>query len=151
MRLRSTTVRGLLFTAAFGLGACASMRPPTLRVQGLGVTNVGITGANLRVTFGVRNPNPEDLLIERFEYELVLNGRSLGRGYVADPVSIRGFGEERVTSEFNLNFLKLPGTVKAVLEQDRARAQARGDFYVQQGSGLKKIGFDSEAEVDLGR
>jgi len=151
MRLRNTTVGGLLFAAAFGLGACASMRPPTLRVQGLGVTNVGITGANLRVTFGVRNPNPEDLLIERFEYELVLNGRSLGRGYVADPVSIRGFGEERVTSEFNLNFLKLPGTVKAVLDQDRARAQARGNFYVQQGSGLKKIGFDSEAEVDLGR
>jgi LEA14-like dessication related protein len=151
MRPGSTTVRGLLLSAAFGLGACASLHPPTLRVQGLGVTNVGITGANLRVTFGVRNPNPEDLLIERFDYELVLNGRSLGRGYVADPVSIRGFGEERVTSEFNLNFLKLPGTVRAVLEQDRARAQARGDFYVRQGSGLKKIGFDSEAEVDLGR
>ena len=151
MRLRNTTIRVLLFAAAFASGACASMKPPTLRVQGLGLTKVGITGANLRVTFGVRNPNPEDLLIERFEYELVLNGRSLGRGYVADPVSLRGFGEERVTSEFNLNFLKLPGTVKDVLEQDRARAQARGHFYVQQGSGLKKIGFDSEAEVDLGR
>jgi LEA14-like dessication related protein len=150
MRLRTTTTRVLLFAAAVGL-SCASMHPPTLRVQGLGVTNVGITGANLRVTFGVRNPNPEDLLIERFEYELVLNGRSLGRGYVADPVSIKGFGEERVTSEFNLNFLKLPGTVKAVLEQDRARAKARGDFYVRQGSGLKKMGFDSEADVDLGR
>jgi LEA14-like dessication related protein len=152
MRLRNTTVRALLFVAAFAPGACASLKPPTLRVQGLGLTKVGITGANLRVTFGVRNPNPEDLLIERFEYELVLNGRSLGRGYVADPVSVRGFGEERVTSEFNLNFLKLPGTVKAVLEQDRARAQARGHFYIQQqGGGLKKVGFDSEAEVDLGR
>jgi hypothetical protein len=38
-----------------------------------------------------------------------------------------------------------------VLEQDRARAKARGDFYVREGGGLKKIAFDSEAEVDLGR
>jgi LEA14-like dessication related protein len=151
MRLRDTTVRLLLLSAAFGLAACASIQPPTLRVQGLGVTKVGITGANLKVTFGVRNPNPEDLLIERFDYELVLNGRSLGRGYVADPVSIRGFGEERVASDFNLDFLKVPGTVKAVLEQARARAKAKGHFYVREGDGLKKIGFDSEAEVDLGR
>ncbi len=151
MSLRDTTVRVLLFSTALGLAACASMKPPTLRVQGLGVTKVGITGANLKNNFGVRNPNPEDLLIERFEYELVLNGRSLGRGYVADPVSIRGFGEERVTSDFNLDFLKVPGTVKAVLDQDRAKAKAKGHFYVREGDGFKKIGFDSEAEVDLGR
>ena len=150
MRLRNTTALALLSAAAFGLCACASIQPPTLRVQGLGLTKVGITGANLRVTFGVRNPNPEDLLIERFEYELMLNGRSLGHGYVSDPMSIKGFGEERVTSEFNLNFLKVPGTVKAVLDQDRAKAQARGHFYVRHGDGLKKMGFDSKAEVDLG-
>jgi LEA14-like dessication related protein len=151
MSLRETTVHVLLLSAALGLAACASLKPPTLRVQGVGVTKVGLTGADLKVNFGVRNPNPEDLLIERFEYELVLNGRSLGRGYVADPVSIRGFGEERVTSDFNLSFLKVPGTVKAVLEQDRAKAKAKGHFYVREGDGLKKIGFDSEAEVDLGR
>ncbi len=55
MRLRNTTVRVLLFAAAFAPGACASLKPPTLRVQGLGLTKVGITGANLRVTFGVRS------------------------------------------------------------------------------------------------
>jgi LEA14-like dessication related protein len=97
----------------------------------------------------VRNPNPEDLLIERFEYELILNGHRLGRGYVADPVSLRGFGEERVSSDFNLNFLNVPGTVKTIRDRDRVRAQARGHFYVREGGGFKKIGFDSDAEVDL--
>jgi LEA14-like dessication related protein len=141
----------LAIGAALGLAACASVKPPTLRVQGLGVGQVGITGANLHVTFAVRNPNPEDLLIERFEYELILNGHRLGRGYVSDPVDLKGFGEERVSSEFNLNFLNVPGTVKAILDRDRARAQARGHFYVREGGGLKKIGFDSDAEVDLRR
>ncbi len=149
MQLAKTSTLVLAIGAALGLAACASVKPPTLRVQGLGVGRVGITGANLHVTFGVRNPNPEDLLIERFEYELVLNGHRLGRGYVADPVSLKGFGEERVSSDFNLNFLNVPGTVKAILDRDRARARARGHFYVREGSGLKKIGFDSDAEVDL--
>ena len=121
-------VRALLLSvsAAAGLLACASIKPPTLQVQGLGVGKVGLTGANVRVTFGVRNPNPESLLIERFEYDLMLNGHRLGHGYVSEPVSLQGFGEEKVSSDFNLNFLSLPRTVKALLDQDRARAQARG-------------------------
>jgi LEA14-like dessication related protein len=147
LQLPKTSTRVLAIGAALGLAACASVKPPTLRVQGLGLGRVGITGANLHVTFGVRNPNPEDLLIERFEYELILNGHRLGRGYVADPVSLRGFGEEGVSSDFNLNFLNVPGTVKAILDRDRVRTQARGHFYVRAGGGFKKIGFD--AEVDL--
>lgn len=148
-----SNVRALLLSvSAAGLLACASIKPPTLQVQGLGVGKVGLTGANVRVTFGVRNPNPESLLIERFEYDLMLNGHRLGHGFVSEPVSLKGFGEERVSSDFNLNFLSLPGTVKALLDKDRARAQARGDFYVSSPDGkLKKIGFDSDAEVDLGR
>jgi len=149
MRFPKTSVLVLAIAAALGLAACASVKPPTLRVQGLGVGKVGITGANLRVTFGVRNPNPEDLLIERFEYELALNGHRLGRGYVSDPVSLRGFAEEKVSSEFNLNFLNVPSTVKAVLDRDHARARAKGHFYVREGGGLKKVGFNSDAEVDL--
>lgn len=146
-----TSTLALAIGAALGLVACASVKPPLLRVQGLGVGRVGITGANLHVTFGVRNPNPDDLLIERFDYELILNGHRLGRGYVSDPVSVRGFAEERVSSDFSLNFLNVPGAVKDILERDRARAHARGHYYLREGDGLKKVGFDSDAEVDLRR
>lgn len=152
MQPGKTPMRAAAVTAAvLALAACASVKAPTLRVQGIGVGRVGITGASLRVNFGVRNPNPEDLRIERFEYELVLNGHRLGRGYVPDPLTLRGFAEERVSSQFNLNFLNVPGTVKAILDRDRARARAKGHFYVREGSGLKKVGFDSDAEVDLRR
>jgi len=151
VRSPSRTALAVSLLAGLAFPACASLKPPTLRVQNLGVGSVGVTGASLHVTFGVRNPNPEDLVIERFEYDLVLNGQRLGRGYVSEPVALRGFAEERVSSQFNLNFLSLPGTVKALLEKDRARARVRGDFYVREGDALKKLGFDSEAEVDLGR
>lgn len=133
------------------LASCATTKSPTLQVQKLTMSGVGITGARMNVTFTVRNPNPEDLRIERFEYELVLNGRSLGRGYEPNPVSVRGFGEERVVSRFDLNFLKLPAGIKEVLEDNEARAQARGTFYVRRGQSLKKMGFDSDVRVDLSR
>lgn len=147
MRVRCLCAAAL----TLALAACASLQPPRLQVQKLSVDRAGITGLGLRVGFAVQNPNDRDLLIERFEYELLLNGRSLGRGYNADPVTIRAFGEERVSSRFNVDFLKLPGAVKTVLDKDRVQARARGTFHVRQGDGIKKVGFDSEANVDLDR
>ncbi len=130
---------------------CATTKPPTLRVQGLDFGKVGITGVSVDVAFMVRNVNPEPLFIERFEYELDLNGARLGRGFYADPVQIEGFKEERVVSRFDVNFLSLPGSVKAILDSDRAHARARGTFYVRKGGGIESLHFDNDAEVQLRR
>jgi LEA14-like dessication related protein len=137
---------------AVALAACApALKPPTLQVQGLKKGKVGITGAKLDVVFGVRNPNPEDLEVDKMEFELLLNGNGVGRGYVSEPFAIRGFGEEKVVSTVDVSYLRVPGAIQAVLEDDQVRAQARGIFYVRSGRGLKKLDFDSEAKVSLGR
>jgi LEA14-like dessication related protein len=132
-------------------GCGPALKPPTLQVQGLKKGKVGITGAKLDVVFGVRNPNPNDLAIDKMEFELLLNGNSVGRGYVAEPFTIRGFAEEKVISTVDVSYLRVPGAIKAVLEDDQVRAQARGVFYVRQGDGFKKLDFDSDAKVSLGR
>jgi LEA14-like dessication related protein len=137
--------------AALALASCATIKPPTLQVQKLGVAKMGITGVKLNVGFGVRNPNPEDLAVEKMEYELVLNGSHVGRGYVAEPFTLKGFGEARVASTVDVGFLNLPGAVRRVLDDDRVKAKAKGTFYVRQGDGLRRISFDSEASVDLNR
>jgi len=134
------------------LAACApALMPPTLQVQGLKKGKVGITGAKLDVVFGVRNPNPEDISVDKMEFELLLNGNGVGRGYVSEPFSIRGFAEEKVVSTVDVNYLRVPGAIKAVLEDDEVRARARGVFYLRRGGGLKKLDFDSDARVSLGR
>src|SRR5262245_8781641 len=144
-------LRLLALTLAVGVVACASVKPPRLQVQSLGVEKAGLTGVALRVGFALQNPNDRDMAIERFEYELLLNGHSLGHGYSADPITLRAFGDERVSSRFNVDLFKLPGTVKALLDQDHAKARAKGQFHVREGGGIKKVGFDSEASVDLER
>lgn len=144
-------VRLALPSLALALSACASLKAPTLQVESLKVGKLGITGAGMDVGFRVQNPNPDALLIEKMEYELKLNGRPLGRGYVSEPLDLPGFENERVDSRFALNFLRLPEAVKRVLDQDKADVEVEGTFYVRQGSGLKKLGFKSGAKVDVGR
>ena len=143
---------GLLAMLLLATGCPSTLRPPTLQVTGVRKDRISLGGASLRVAFDVRNPNPEDVLVERFEYELTVNGHRLGRGFHADPIPLRGFDRERVVSELDVDFLRLPGAIKSVLDRDRAHAEVRGEFYLRERGGrLKRLGFRSDAEVDLDR
>jgi LEA14-like dessication related protein len=147
-----TTSSRLALGLTLLLAGCASaLQPPMLQVQGLKKGKVGITGAKLDVVFAVRNPNPTDLAVDKIEFELRLNGNGVGRGFVSEPFTIRGFAEEKVVSTVDVNYLRVPGAIQAVLEDDEVRAEARGIFYVRRGGGFKKLDFASDARVSLGR
>lgn len=141
----------LIVGASILISACASIKPPAVRVAGVHLDGISLTGARVDVGLDIRNVNPEDLQIERFEYEVKLNGRVLGRGYQADPLMLQGFKEDRVVSRLDVNFLRVPGAVKNILERDRVNAEVKGTFYVREGSGLRKIKFGSRGDVDLKR
>ena len=130
---------------------CASVKSPILAVDGVKVGDMGLSGVAVDVGFRIRNPNPEPLRIERFEYELFVNGNRLGRGYESKGLDLEGYGETKVRTRFDVNLLSLPGAVKDVLGQDRVKARAKGKFYATGSFGRKEVGFDSDAEVDLRR
>lgn len=142
--------RRFLVIAAFAaLSACATVKTPTLQVERIGKAKIGITGGRFEVAFGVRNPNPEPLLVEKIEYELRLNGRRVGRGYVVEPVRLDGFARVTVLSQADLDLIRVPGAIRDILDEDRVQARAKGDFYVRDGDRLRKLGFDSQARVEL--
>jgi LEA14-like dessication related protein len=133
----------MLVTPACGVKA------PVLAVDGLKIGDMGITGVALDVLFRVRNPNPEPLTIDRLEYELFVNGNRLGRGFESSGLPLAGFGEGKVRSRFDVNFLSLPGAIKDVLHQDRVKARVKGHFYTSGPYGNKRLGFDADANVNL--
>lgn len=146
---RLVSVALLLAAAALG-SACASTKAPALQIESLKFDKMRLGGAGLKVNFRVRNTNPEDLFIEKFEYEFKVNGYRIGRGYYPDAVKVAGFGDQRIESGFDVNFLALPGAVKNVLDRDKVKAEAKGAFYVRQpGGDLKKLKFKSDGDVDL--
>jgi LEA14-like dessication related protein len=141
----------LLVGSAVLWTACASLKPPTVRVAGIHLDGVSLTGARVDVGLEIRNVNPENLQIERFEYEVKLNGQVLGRGFNSDPLMLGGFKEDKVVSRLDVNFLRIPGVVKNALDRDRVDAEVKGTFYVREGSELRRIKFGSHGDVDLSR
>ena len=130
--------------------ACASaaLRPPTMQVAGLKVGDMGLTGVALEVRFRVRNPNEKAIKIDRFEYDLVVNGQRLGRGFQPYMVKVEAFQDEEVVSRFDLNLLSLPGVVKSVLGEKQADAHVEGLFYIK---GQDPLPFAADARIDLSR
>ena len=131
--------------------ACASVKPPAVRLAGIHLDGVSLTGARLDVGLQIRNVNPEALQIERFDYEVKLNGKVLGHGFNSDPLMLAGFKEDKVVSRLDINLLRVPGVVQRVLDKDRVDAEVKGTFYVRDGSGLRKLKFGSRGNVDLNR
>jgi LEA14-like dessication related protein len=148
LRSRRRVAAGVV-ALALAASACG-VKAPILAVDGLKVGDMGITGVALDVRFRVRNPNPEPLDIDRMEYELFVNGNRLGRGFDSKGLALAGFGEGKVQSRVDVNFLTLPGAIKDVLHQDRVKARVKGSFYTSGSYGTKRLGFDADAEVDLG-
>ena len=152
--MRNRTSAGSAATALAVMllsSACATVKSPILAVDGLKVGDMGLSGVAVDVGFRVRNPNPEPLRIERFEYELFVNGNRLGRGFESKGLDLEGYGETKVRTRFDVNLLSLPGAAKDVLGQNRVKARAKGKFYATGSFGKKELGFDSDAEVDLRR
>jgi LEA14-like dessication related protein len=145
------TYAGLVVAMMLAAAGCATFHPPTLQVQNIGKGRVGLSGVTLDVVFNVRNPNEQDIRIDRIEYELEFNGRHVGRGFVPRPVEVRGYGQERVTSEFDVNFLSLPGAIKDMLTRDRVRARASGYFVLRKRpeGKVERVHFSSDADVNL--
>jgi LEA14-like dessication related protein len=142
----------LVLVVATFASACASLEPPRIQVQRLGRPQVGLTGATLDVTFNVRNPNPYPITIERVQYDLFLNGQRVGDGFITRPVEVDGFGEARMSSRFDLNYLRLPGAVKSIMDRDRVDARTRGRFYMRRNGGReRRVNFSSEANLDFDR
>jgi LEA14-like dessication related protein len=149
MRFPAVVIALLL---ALGLGGCG-LKAPSMQLEHLRVDKVNVTGMKLGVKFQVRNPNPEPLRVQNFEYEMKLNGRRLGRGYHPESFELEGFGTRSVETTFDLNFLSVPSGVKRVLDRDRVRAEVKGNFFVREpgSADLKRLGFKSDAEVRLDR
>jgi LEA14-like dessication related protein len=132
--------------------ACATLEPPRIQVQRLGRVQMGLTGATIDVTFGVRNPNDYPVTIDRVRYDLYLNGVRVGDGFITQRVEVGPYGEARMSSRFDLSYLRVPGAVRSIMERDRVDARTRGRFYMRRDGGReRRVNFSSEATVDFDR
>ena len=151
--MKTTVVRGgAVVCLAAVVSGCAllgfgdKVKAPSLQVAGLKYSATGLTGAKLNVSFNVRNVNPTPLVIESFRYDLSLNGEKLGSGYVPTRMELAPNGEQKVSSVFDLSFLKAPAAAQTIFQQEHVLAQVTGKFFL---AGGHTMGFSSQADVNF--
>ena len=80
------------FVFALSLAACASLAPrpapPQVALDSISAIAIGPAGAQARIRLSVQNPNGYDLAVESLEYTLTIDGRPLGGGALAHPVTL---------------------------------------------------------------
>jgi len=129
--------------------ACRKPDPPLMTVDAVKAVDWAVTGVALDITFKLRNPNPKALRIERFDYDLFLNGQLVGHGYQSTGVDLPGFAEQKVTSRLDVSFLTAPFAIKEIFKQKNALAKAKGNFYVKLGWTTRAVPFDRDMDFTL--
>ena len=98
---------GLVLAAS--LTGCASMgslmkkvgfSEPTVEITGVHVLQANLEGVELGFFFQANNPNPIGLNVERIEYEVFLDGKTLGSGSNPNPIALPARG----ASAFSVNY-----------------------------------------------
>lgn len=148
-----TWVSGAVMTAALVattgclfFGGGTKVKPPTLQMTGLKYAATGLTGAKLNVTFSVRNVNPTPLVVESFRYELELDKTSLGTGFYPTRMELAGMAEQKVSSIFDLNYVKVPAAIQSLLQQDHVHARVNCKFFL---AGGRTMSYKTEADVQV--
>jgi len=129
--------------------ACRRPDPPVMTIDAVKAVDWSVTGVALDITFKLRNPNPKQLKVERFDYDLFLNGQLVGHGYQSDGFELAGFAEQKVKSRLDVSFLKAPFAIKEIFKQKNALAKAKGNFYVKLGWTTTAVPFDRDMDFTL--
>jgi LEA14-like dessication related protein len=104
---------GMATLGGCGLGQLArgEIKPPHVALQAVTLTLPQAGVWKITCTLGLKNPNPEDLRVLGYDYELWLEGRSVAQGASQEIVALPALGQTVVQVPI---FLKLPALMKLV-------------------------------------
>jgi LEA14-like dessication related protein len=135
--MKKAWVWGVVLMAGMTASGClffgSKIKPPTLQVASMKFAGTGLTGAKLNIAFNIRNVNPTPLVVENFRYELKLNDTAVGSGFYSTRMELAGMAEQKVTSVFDLGYLKMPAAVQSLMQQDKVQARVNCKFYLAGG------------------
>ncbi len=113
-------------------GEFPALKIPTIKVDGMRVKQMDLTGADLELKLDIRNPNGFDLLLNSLNYELAVNGKTWARGAGAHTAQIAQKAESSIRIPVSLDFAQIGTSAFRML------------------SGSKKLNYQLRGKLDLG-
>jgi hypothetical protein len=155
----------LLSLAACALAACASfVREPGVRLEQVGVTGIGLTGATARVTLLVSNPNGFALDGKTLDYRFAFlppeleppagdeiedeAWHTLATGATREPLRIEARDSASVTVDIPFGYEELGRALGGLLREGRLRYRFSGALTVGSPVGDLRVPFDRAGLLD---
>ena len=124
---------------------------PTISFQKLSLKKVSFTQADVDFVFSVKNPNPLQVKLSSFRYQLDFEGIKTLEGSDPNGLAIAASGSSELSLPVSLIYQELYKTVQAVKGKDDVRFGLSGEFGFMTPAGEVKIPFKEEGSFPAPR
>lgn len=118
---------------------------PEVEVRDFRFTSIGLSGLGVRVLTTVKNPNPYDIPIDRFRFDVTLNGNRVLRNEEVTGMRLRPRQTRDVRLEFTIGLLEAGLTALSLAQ----KPQLRWEVGAELKSGTFELPFEANGNVRL--
>jgi LEA14-like dessication related protein len=144
----------LTFCIPVFLGGCGvqqlargELEAPRVKFQSLAVGVPAGQGLPLECTLLVENPNPQDLRVLGYDYELRLEGQNVMQGASRQEVTLPARGQTRVAVPMLVNLRTLPRFLPAFLQNRQLHYQISGGVRLASLLGGFRVPFSFQGQM----
>jgi LEA14-like dessication related protein len=113
-------------------GSLPLIKLPDIKIGSLDLKKLSLTGAEMALKLDVSNPNAFNVILNKLNYGLKINGQSWAQGVTSQAMTVNEKGNGTLTIPISLNFLQMGRTVYGIV------------------SGNEKLNYSFDGNVDLG-
>ena len=134
-------------------GEIPMIKLPSVDLDGLKLNRLGLTGADLELGIRLKNPNAFSVLLEKFNYRLLIGGQPWASGEAQQNMEVSEKGENLLTLPIMLNFAQIGQSVYQMLTGDQTlEYEIKGDVDLSSSLPLLKkttLTFDRSGLTEL--
>jgi LEA14-like dessication related protein len=124
---------------------------PTISFQKLSMKKISFTQADVDFVFSVQNPNPLEVKLSSFRYQLDFEGVKTLEGNDPNGLALAASGSSDLSLPVSLVYQELFKTVQAVKGKDDVRFSLSGEFGFKTPAGEVKLPFKEEGSFPAPR
>ena len=123
------------------------LEPPKVTLKSLAVGLPTAQGLPLECTLLVANPNPQDLRVLGYDYELQLEGQRVLQGESREEVTLPARGQAQVRVPILLKLRALPGLLPSILKEEKLNYQVAGGVRLASLLGGFRVPFHFQGQM----
>jgi LEA14-like dessication related protein len=137
----------LLLLAACSVVQRFVFEPPSVRLETIGVTNIGLSGGTLRLGLDVHNPNPYELRTIEFRTRLTVEQTPFGEVVHTEPVRLPANANSTVGLNLQFTWDGVGAAARGLLAEGAVAYGLEGQVLVKTPIDERWVGIGTEGRV----